>query len=279
MDPAAVYFGVHLDAAQPARKAAAPRKFDPRKVGRYQPMGHLFHPLPAGMVSGYVGARPVIEKLRAEIPHELAIRYSALFAVSTIRMTIERAEQSFDCFVKLADAEKKRAFPTIASIRNCFDGLRNVKARQFKGIAEYAPIMRAEMEKTGLKDRALRKHLAQNTDLPIGLGLAKLSFTLLLLGHDCMCMDTRILVRMFGTWEEAERVQSGWGKTPKGRISDLSLARYEAVEDSFLTGNRFYDPKDPIGRAAAQWLAWEPLAEPPVPAPHTVWLKVAKRYV
>ena len=276
IDPAAVYFGASFQiAAESMKRAAAPKMRG--RPPHYQPRGHLFHPLPEGMVTGYAAARPVLERFRSEPPDVLAIRYSALFAVSTIRVTIEQAEKSFECFVRVADAEKKRAFPTIKSIRDCFAALRNVKARQFLGVAEYAPTIRTAMER-GLRDRELRRYLAQETDLPLGLGLTKLSFTLLLLGQDCMCMDSRILQRMFGSPEAADKVMASWGKTPKGRISDLGIARYEAVEESFLTGNRFYDPHDPIGRGAAQWISWEPLAQPPKPAPHTVWLKVAKRY-
>jgi hypothetical protein len=288
-DPAAVYYGAGLQRAEVSAlpiaaegRVSAPRM---RKAPpRYKPRGELFQPFPNGMVSGYPLARPVLEKFRAEVPHEDAIRYSMLFAVSTIRVRIEAAEASFDCFVKLYEARKRmqlkpreKVFPPISQITKCFSALRNAKARQFHHVSDYAPVFHKAMVETGLRDRALRRYLAQQTDLPEGLGLAKLSFTLLLLGQDCMCMDTRILTRMFGSWEAAEQVQSGWGKTPKGRISDLGLARYEAVEDSFITGNMFYDPTDPIGRARAQWISWEPLGEPPRPSEHGVWLKVAER--
>jgi len=280
-DPAAVYYGVRLQWAESMRHAAERVAWAPKRhvVPHYKPRGRLFKPLPAGMVSGYPLARPVLERLRAEVPDDDVIRYSALFAVSTIQVQIEVAEKSFRCFVDLYQAAQAyRLFPAVSEITNCFGNYKNQKARSFAAISAYAPTIRRAMEQ-GLRDEQLRRHLATETDLPEGLGLAKLSFTLLLLGQDCMCMDARILVKMFGSTQEADRVQAGWGKTAKGRISALGYDRYRAVEESFLAGNRFYDKRDPIGRARAQWISWEPLGRPPRPSTHSVWLDVVKAHL
>lgn len=250
-------------------RLAAPKK----RAGRFQPRGQLFAPLPAGMVSGYPIARPTLQAFRQTVPSEDVVRLSALFAVSTIRVRIEAAEESFECFAERYESARGRAsFPSIEQIRACFGTLKNTKARQFSEVSAYAPVIHSALRQ-GMRDRQLRHHLAVQTDLPVGLGLAKLSFTLLLLGQDIMCLDTRILSRMFGSVQKAEDVEKGWEKRGK-RVSELGLARYEAVEESFLSGNRFYDPRDPIGRARAQWMSWEPLGHPPVPATHSVWLKV-----
>jgi hypothetical protein len=66
-------------------------------------------------------------------------------------------------------------------------------------------------------------------------------------------------------------VESGWGKSGS-RVSDLSLRRYEKVEESFLSGNPFYRAGDPVGRARAQWMSWESVGGKA--ATHSVWLKV-----
>lgn len=58
------------------------------------------------------------------------------------------------------------------------------------------------------------------------------------------------------------------------RVSELSLQRYEAVEDAFLAGNRYYRAADPIGRARAQWMAWESVGGKG--ATHSVWLNIVQ---
>ena len=278
IDPAAVYWGASMRVVQAAlQQAAAPAREAPKRAGRFKPRGHLFQPLPEGMVSGYPLVRPSLERFRAEIPSEDVVRLSSLFAISTIRVRIEMAEASFECFVDFYDkARVRNAFPSVDDIRSCFGTLKNTKTKQFSAVSEYAPVIREAMQ-SGLRDRELRRYLSTETVLPVGLGLAKLSFTLLLLGQDCLCLDTRILVRMFGSVKKSEDIQGGWGKTAKGHISTLGLDRYEAVEDSFLDGNRFYDRSDPIGRGRAQWISWEPLGRPPAPATHSVWLDVVTR--
>jgi hypothetical protein len=111
----------------------------------------------------------------------------------------------------------------------------------------------------------------RETDLPVGLGVTKMSFTLALLGQDCVCLDARLLVRMFGSRDKATDVESGWGKSGS-HVSELSLTRYEKVEDAFLKGNPMYDAKDPIGRARCQWMSWESVGGQA--AKHSVWLSV-----
>ena len=163
-----------------------------------------------------------------------------------------------------------RELPDIADIRNCFRGLQNTKSRMFHEVAEYAPVIQDAIV-AGLRDRELRRFLVRETSLPAGLGVAKTSFTLALLGHDCVCLDARILGRIFGSVKKGVEVEGGWGKTGK-RVSELSLRRYEQVEDAFLAQNPFYDPGDPIGRARAQWMSWESVGKQA--ATHSVWLNV-----
>jgi len=259
VDPAAVFWGAEMRMARPMRQAAAGRR-----AGRFQPRGDRFEPLPEGEVSGFPSTTLLAH--RAEVPSVDVVRLSSLFAVSTVRTPIDKAEASFLCFTKLYDARQRRELPTVDEIKQCFRGLQNTKSRMFSEVAAYAPVIHDAIGR-GLKDRDLRRYLVRETPLPTGLGVAKMSFTLALLGHDCICLDTRLMVRMFG--DKALKIEAGWGKDGD-HVSELSLSRYEAVEDAFLEGNPFYNPKDPIGKARAQWSAWEGVGGKA--ASHWVWL-------
>jgi len=263
IDPAAIYWGLDLTWAQATQRRAAEA---PRRAPSYTPRGSLFNPLDLPM-TGFPAE--TLLRHRHAIPTVDTIRLSGLFAVSTVRTSIEQAEKSFNCFVELYEA-RGRELPAIADIRACFHGLQNSKSRMFYEVAEYAPVIRDAIAQ-GLHDRELRRYLVRQTTLPAGLGVTKMSFTLALLGHDCVCLDARLLGRMFGSREKATEVENGWGKTGK-HVSELSLRRYEKVEDAFLAKNPFYDHEDPIGRARAQWMSWESVGR--TAATHSVWLNV-----
>ena len=237
-----------------------------RHAPSYRPRGARFdpHDLP---LSGFPSA--TLLRHRAQVPSVDTIRLSGLFAVSTVRTSIEQAEKSFNCFVELYQA-RGRELPDIADIRNCFRGLQNTKSRMFYEVAEYAPVIQDAIV-AGLRDRELRRFLVRETDLPVGLGVTKMSFTLALLGHDCVCLDARLLGRMFGSHGEALGIEKGWEKRGS-HVSELALRRYEKAEDAFLAKNPFYDPADPIGRARAQWMSWESVGKQA--ATHSVWLNV-----
>lgn len=261
-DPAAVYFGLEVEWARAQERRAAEA---PKRVPSYSARGQLFDPsLP---MTGF--PEDTLLRHRGEVPSVDTIRLSGLFAVSTVRTSIEEAEKSFNCFVELYKS-RGRELPDIADIRGCFRGLQNTKSRMFFEVAEYAPVIREAISR-GLRDRELRRYLVRETDLPVGLGVTKMSFTLALLGHDCVCLDARLLVRMFGSRDKATEVESGWGKTGS-HVSELSLKRYEKVEDAFLSGNPFYQAGNPIGRARAQWMSWESVGGEA--AKHSVWLSV-----
>ncbi len=260
--PAAVYWGLEVEWARVAMRRAA----ETRHAPSYRPRGARFDPrdLP---LSGFPSE--TLLRHRTQVPSVDTIRLSSLFAVSTVRTSIEEAERSFNCFVHLYEA-RGRELPDIADIRNCFRGLQNTKSRMFHEVAEYAPVIQDAIV-AGLRDRELRRFLVRETSLPAGLGVAKTSFTLALLGHDCVCLDARLLNRMFGSPKGALEIESGWGKSGK-HVSELSLRRYEKVEDAFLAQNPFYNAGDPIGRARAQWMSWESVGKQA--ATHSVWLNV-----
>lgn len=264
-DPACVMYGVVADWREAGLRMVANRATG--TVPRYRPRGARFPTLPAGTLSGYPEAARLIRQLRDLVPPVDAIRKSALFAVSTVRVSIEKAEESFDCFNQLY--EQYGDMPDAAVIVRCFRGLQNQKAQMFADVAAYAPVIQDAI-KSGLRDRDLRRYLCLETDLPSGLGLAKISFTLALLGHDTVCIDARLLEVLFPQKPRRDKFLATIAKRD-GKYSELTLARYEALERVFLENNPHYDPSDPIGAARAQWLSWEAVGGKG--ATHSTWMK------
>ena len=265
LDPVAVFYGADVEwsvAAHRDLRAVANR-------ARFAPRGKRFELLPEGVLSGYPVAEHVIRRHRMRVPSEDAIRVSSLFAVSTVRTPIEQAEKQFDCFGDLYRA-RGRQMPALDDLRDCFVGLQNQKTATFAAVAAYASTVRAAM-RSGLRDRALRRHLALEEPPPEGLGLAKLSFTLALLGQDTICLDSRLLGRMFPQEAARRKFDKGIEKR-SGRFSEKAVALYEAAEDAFLDGNPHYDRRNPVGRARAQWTAWEAVGGRG--AEHRVWLNL-----
>lgn len=258
-DPAAVYSGIELQQTARLRLAAEAV----RRVPRYQPRGQLFQPLPSGELSGFPSEQ--LLRHRNMTPSAETIRLSAIFAGSTIMVGIEQAEKGYACLVETFK-KRGRQFAPVDEILSCIQplGLVEMRSALYEGSERWAPQVQ-EAIKSGLKDRALRKHLLLETSPPRGLSLAKVSFVLALLGHDCICLDARLMNRMFGA--KAHKIEQGWKSA-----SELAIKRYEAVEDAFLKGNRYYDTSDPVGRARAQWMSWESVGGQG--AKHSVWLDV-----
>lgn len=270
LDPAATFFGMSLLWRESSMRMAA-EEAAPGKVSRFTPKGYRFTPLFSGdpfslPVSGYPDVRAQLLRHRAETPSVETIRLSAVFAGSSIMVGIEQAEKSFACIVALFE-DAGRTFASLEDIKVCIYslGLHELRQAMYSDTAAWAPVVREAMA-SGMRDAALRKHLYMRDDVPAGLSLAKISFTLALLGQDTICLDARLMNRMFG--EDATRIEKQWGRPQ----SALALARYEAVEDAFLKGNPYYRPNDPIGRARAQWTSWESVGG--APASHSVWLNV-----
>jgi hypothetical protein len=260
IDPAACFYGVEL---RWEKAFARPLAAEASVIPRYAPRGYKFQPLPKNLVSGFPATQ--LRRHRRELPSLETIRLSTIFAGSTIMVSIEKAEESFACIADLF-VKRGQRFAPLSQILDCIHGLglHRIRSGLYRESEAWAASVQAAIA-TGKRDRELRKYLFLESRLPIGISLAKLSFTLALLGHDCVCLDARILGRMFGKKQDA--VLQSW----KGR-TELALKRYERTEDAFLKGNRLYNPKDPIGRARAQWMSWESVGGKP--AKHSVWLDV-----
>ncbi len=262
-DPAAVYFGVQVERAQQDLALVANRR------RRYAPRGQLFLPLPEGELSGFPAAEPVLRRHRMTVPSVDTVRVCALFAVNTVRIRIELAERQFDCFGALY-RQHGREMPPLEEVRECFLGMQNVRTEVFREVAEYAPTIRDAIAH-GYRDRELRHLLAMDTETPDGLGLAKLSFVLALLGQDTICLDGRLLGRMFANPKDRAHFEKVISKR-EGRYTQVAIDAYEGLEDAFLTENPHYNPNDPIGRARAQWQSWEGVGRKR--AEHRVWMNL-----
>ena len=299
---AAVFPFLHAEGLLTRRERSEPRfsRTGPRLVaanplGLVGGRGARFEPLPEGVASGFPRARQEIERYRAEVPTTRVIILSMAFALSTVRTNIASAERAFACYGERYHTTQGP--PSYDDILDCFtlygQGLAPSKTETLRGIAPYGETIESAML-LGLRDRDLRRHLATATDLPPGLSLAKLSFTLALLGQNVICLDARLLGTMFDA-EEQETFNRRTKKADKGpsrgRLRQDAVDAYEEAEDLFLDGNRYYDPSDPLGQARAQWMSWESVGEKSktgtlhrrgmrwqvVPAEHAVWIDVVSQ--
>ena len=243
------------------------------RVYKLKPRGQLFHPV-EGLVSGYPMVRAQLLRHRAEVPTVDTIRASAVFAGGSIMVGTAQAEKSFACIEKKFYAAGNKFVP-LAEIKECIASLGLHKIRQglYVESGPWAQVIQNAM-RGGMRDRELRRYALFHTSLPPTLSITKVSFTLALLGQNLVCLDTRLLTRMFKS--DQTKIKEVERSFSHGNM--LSLARYEALEDAFLAGNAFYDPSDPIGRARAQWQAWEASpsrpGEAPKPATHAPWLRL-----
>jgi hypothetical protein len=233
-------------------------------------LGIRFTPIESGafggeFLTGFTEVRPQLMKHREQTPSVETIILSTVFAGLTVHTQIATAEKSFKC---VTNRLRGGRMPTLADIDDCLVPLGLIKSRRamYESAGTWAPLVQEAM-KSGLRDRALRRHLYLTTETPHDIALAKLSFVLALLGQDVCCLDARILNRMYER-EEANRLAHEFGRPPSERM----LARYEATEDAFLDHNAFFRPSDPLGRARAQWNSWEAVGGKP--ANHAVWLGV-----
>ena len=241
-----------------------------RAVPKYAPQGIKFSPIESGVfggefLTGYTEVRSQLMKHREQVPSIETIALSTTFAGLTVHTQIASAEKAFRC---VTDRMRGGRMATLADVDDCLVPLGLIKSRRamYESAGAWAPLVQ-EAIKSGLKDRELRRHLYLTTETPHDIALAKLSFVLALLGHDTICLDARLLNRMYDR-EEANHLAHEFGRPPSERM----LARYEAVEDAFLDGNPFYRPKDPIGRARAQWESWQSVGGKPTS--HSSWLAV-----
>lgn len=259
-DPPAVFVGLELEPKRAPLRAVANK-------------GASFPTLPPGTMSGFPVAYQRISKHRELTPSHEAVFLSIAFAISTVQTPIAIAEESYSCFSEIFFQEK--GLPPSEKFVSCFKGLQNSKSEMFQEAWEYAHHLRMSMSHGRLQDQYLRRWLAlDGPPLPKGLGLAKLSFVLALLGQDCVCLDARLLGVLFDDPGAKRRWEKQIEKK-KGRITERALAAYEELEMLFLLDNPYYNPQDPLGRARCQWMSWEAVGGRA--ATHGVWLNVMEK--
>lgn len=164
-------------------------------------------------------------------------------------------------------------------------GLQNRRPVHFEEFAKYAHVVSNAINE-GKRDWRLRKTLCKDVGLPEGLGLAKLSFTLALMGNNLGCLDARIVNWAYEDAADSFLRQISQKKSKQDRLSETPYSLFEVVkqadpssasdlvtkpvgdsaydlykeaERAILTRVPYYDPKDPVALARAQWMLWEQL--------------------
>lgn len=245
---------------------------------RYADRGYKFAPMPSPLfggdpiLSGFGDVRGQLLRHRNELPSLNTIRISTIFAGMTIRVRFSEAEKGWRCVADTYDRIARARIPDIGEIERCLVPLGLIVGRKamYEQTQTWSETVRAAIGR-GLRDRELRRFLYLESELPQMIKLAKLSFTLELLGQNVCCLDARILNRMFGD-AEGDKLAGTFSREP----TENTLRRYEAVEDAFLANNPFYRAGDPIGRAQAQWQSWEVATPNPRPETHATWMRVVR---
>lgn len=195
---------------------------------------------------------------------------AGVFALSTIQTPITTA---LKLFTLLTPHVLQNALPPLRElsdiVRAAGAGLDSPDRGRPSWYKAYEPFTRdiADLSGPGFGqslDDPLRRHLAMEVGLPEGLGLAKLSFTLALLGNDLGCLDARIVEWAF-TRQTADRfLKRVSRKRADGTYTEATYQVYRRAELSILCESAdslvdVRDPDDPVELARSQWLLWEAL--------------------
>lgn len=258
-------------------------------------------------VSGYPHAWERIQRWAFEVaPDWRSLALSAIFARCSIQRPIEEAEHLYRLFgPTLRDALLRDKPPTPAQMMR-WRGIAGTRAmqregglddlRSFEDIMAWAPWCGELLTSRDDLSRGVRDIVAREW-LPWGLGLAKVSFTMMLSGRDAACMDTRMLNYFYaGTepgdldfdpetlgdddayesnkriWQPPEtRLQflSRVSKRSKGArgVTAGAVRTYSWLEDQ-LAETPYFDPAWPQPYAKAQWMLWETLGRTAGTADH-----------
>jgi hypothetical protein len=255
-EPARVTYvpDLYVEAVASAKMAAN------AKVTRL-PVRRKYREVPAHFVSGYdtyarnsalywrdhgVGTQPTLA--------------AGVFSLSSIRTNIKTTLKLFSLLaphVLVDELPDRRELAKIVTRAGA--GFHSTKTGRPAWFAEFESYRYEIVEaiNSGLRDDALRRFLAMVVPMPLGLGLAKLSFTLALIGNNLGCLDARILEYAFTskTRKKFEGAVSKSGRNYGARAYDT----YRSAELRILKDSPFFDPDDPVGLARAQWMLWESL--------------------
>lgn len=209
-------------------------------------------------VTGYEElARPWALYWRNVVPSTQTILAAGIFALSTIHTSIDKA---LALFVELGPYLLEDSVPGADElqriVRRSGAGLHMTRTSAYLEFYDYRVEIRDVLRFA--KDNEAR-HILATEKMPVGLGVAKLSFILSLLGNNVACLDARIINWAFTERAGEQFVDAISRKNARGAVSDAVVATYEDAESAILKATPFYDPKDPVALARAQWLLWESL--------------------
>jgi hypothetical protein len=278
--------------------------------------------------SGYPIAWEYIRRWREGVAVDWrTVALSAIFARNSIQRSIEEAEMLFRIFGPTIRDALVRGKPPTAKQLQRFKGIANTRAvrRLQKGkrkgeyswddipayvsIFEWAPWVAEQANASPSYDRSFRDMVAIEW-LPRGIGLAKLSFTMMLMGRDAACLDTRMQRYFFGQYDEQEEDASfdvaeldalakqeeeefykgvrakeperaRWMDKTKARstakgargATRTALNAYVEMEDR-LGATPYFDPDWFMPFAKAQWMLWETLGRTAGTANHSALWEV-----
>ena len=256
-DPARVSFSpeLHVGASAPQRMAANRAKVLALRRRRGAP--------PTDFVTGYeTYARGAAEYWREHGVGSQPALAAGVFALSSIQTPIMTALRLFSMLTPhvVLDALPPRSELTeivAASGAGLGDPERGRPAWYIGYEAFRSQLVEAIAG--GERDDRLRRMLALDVGLPRGLGLAKLSFVLALLGNDCGCLDARIVGWAFTRSTADAFLHRIATKRKNGTFTDTTYQAYRSAELRILRVAPFYDPADPLALARAQWMLWESL--------------------
>jgi hypothetical protein len=238
-----------------------------RKVIRLRPQRSVA----TNFVTGYDSfAAPAARHWREHGAPLQALLAAGVFSLSTIQTSIWSALRLFALLTPHVLVEELPSAPALSEIvKTSGAGLDDpVRGRPswYLGFADFRQEIKRLMDQ-GLRDDELRRRLATETDMPRGLGLAKLSFVLSLAGNNCGCLDARLLEYSF---PPATRKRFEKAIAKKGvRFSDRAYGVYRSAELKILKDRSpFYESDNPVALARSQWMLWESLG-PEVSRTHT----------
>ena len=256
-EPAAVSFAPQLRVVRERGKLAA------NKVRRL-PVRRKKAQVPTTFVSGYDRfAAGNAAYWREEGVGPQPLLAAGVFSLSSIQTPIVTALKLFRMLTPyvvdddLPDVRELRRIVRAAGAG--LDSTKTGRPRWYVEYDLYRMSLLAAMD-LGLRDDVLRRAVSVETPMPRGLGLAKLSFTLALVGQNLGCLDARIINWAFSK-ANAERFTKVAGRKRKdGTISPSSYAAYRSAELRILQKDSpFYDADNPVALARSQWMLWESL--------------------
>ena len=308
-EPAAVYYGVRVEAHEESMRMAAEAGQPGAKKGdvlhtypglkvikggafKVRPRGERFQwtpEKPKGLTA-FPEVKKVLMKQREGVPSLESIRMAAIFAGLTVHAGTSEAEDTFGRVVAKYKA-MHGAMPPVEEIQQIIGThLPAARLRMYETVLPWAVIVQDAM-KRGLRDRELRRHIwvdIADEDQVENIGLAKMSFAFMLMGQNMCCLDSHILGGMAATkpWDPndpqgaairrrdaGDRISGLWKWSPAKKGRELGLRRYEQLEDALIKGNPWHE-SGPLDRAQTQWQSWEFAIG--IPAAHRVWLEITK---